>query len=128
MVCINYISKKPYENNDIEVIVDDIGTLSLNEKQEEEILGHSNLPVITNKYDPVFKKRRYELVDEPKKQPNRRFLHCDFPIKVIMDCRTDESRNLKKNLGFRLHNLINTQEKTELKPIKDAFEGEYMKT
>ena len=45
-----------------------------------------------------------------------------------MDCRTDESRNLKKNLGFRLHNLINTQEKTELKPIKDAFEGEYMKT
>ena len=128
MVCINYISKKPYENNDIEVIVDDIGTLSLNEKQEEEILGHSNLPVITNKYDPVFKKRRYELVDEPKKQTNRRFLHCDFPIKVIMDCRTDESRNLKKNLGFRLHNLINTQEKTELKPIKDAFEGEYMKT
>ena len=128
MVCINYISKKLYENNDIEVIVDDIGTLSLNEKQEEEILGHSNLPVITNKYDPVFKKRRYELVDEPKKQPNRRFLHCDFSLKVIMDCRTDESCNLKKNLGFRLHNLINTQEKTELKPIKDAFEGEYMKT
>ena len=128
MVCINYISKKLYENNDIEVIVDDIGTLSLNEKQEEEILGHSNLPVITNKYDPVFKKRRYELVDEPKKQRNRRFLHCDFPLKVIMDCRTDESCNLKKNLGFRLHNLINTQEKTELKPIKDAFEGEYMKT
>ena len=33
------------------VIVDGIGTLSLNEKQIEEKLIHKNLPVITNKYD-----------------------------------------------------------------------------
>ena len=49
------ISKKTYENNDIEVIVNDIGTLWLNEKHVEEKLGHKNLPVITNKYDPVYK-------------------------------------------------------------------------
>ena len=41
------ISKKTYENNDIEVIVNDIGTLWLNEKHVEEKLGHKNLPVIT---------------------------------------------------------------------------------
>ena len=49
------ISKRTYENNDIEVIVDDIGKLWLNEKHVEEKLGHKNLPVITNKYDPVYK-------------------------------------------------------------------------
>ena len=67
------ISKKTYENNDIEVIADGIDTLGLNEKHVEEKLGHKNLTVITNKYDPVSKKHRYELVDKPKKQPNRRF-------------------------------------------------------
>ena len=49
------ISKRTYENNDIEVIVDDIGKLWLNEKHVEEKLGHKNLPVITNKYDSVYK-------------------------------------------------------------------------
>ena len=76
------VSKKTYENNDIEVIVGGIGTLWLNEKHVEEKLGHKNLPVITNKYDPVYKKHRYELVDKPKKQPNRRFLRSDLALKV----------------------------------------------
>ena len=122
------IGKETYENNDIEVIVDGIGMLWLNEKHIEEKLGHKNLPVITNKYDPVYKKHRYELVDKPKKQPNRRFLCSNFALKVIMDCRTDESCNLKRNLGFRLHDVINTKEQTVLKSIKDAFEGEDMQT
>ena len=122
------ISKKTYESNDIEVIVDGIGTLWLNEKHIEEKLGHKNLPVITNKYDQVYKKHRYELVDKLKNQPNRRFLHSDLALKVIMDCRTDESCNLKRNLGFRLHDVINTKEQTVLKSIKDAFEGEDIQT
>ena len=117
------ISKKTYENNDIEVIVDGIGTLWLNEKHIEEKLGHKNLPVITNKYDQVYKKHRYELVDKPKKQPNRRFLRSDLALKVIMDCRTDQPYNLKRNLGFRLHDVINTKEQTVLKSIKNVFEG-----
>ena len=116
------------ENNDIEVIVDDIGTLWLNEKHIEEKLGHKNLPVITNKYDPVYKKRTYELVNKVKKQPNRRFLRSDLALKM-MDCRTDESCSHKRNLGFRIHDVINTKEKrTVLKSIKDAFEREDMQT
>ena len=71
------ITKKAFENNGIEVIVDAIGTLWFNEKNVEEILGHKNLPVITNKYDSVYKKHRYELVDNSKKQQNRRFLRSD---------------------------------------------------
>ena len=105
------INKKTYENNGIEVIVDGTDMLWLNEKHIEEDLGHKNLPATTNKYDPVYKKHRYELVNIPKMQPNRRFL-----------------RSLKRNLGFRLHNVTNTKEQTVLKPIKDAFEGEDMQT
>ena len=45
-----------------------------------------------------------------------------------MNCRTDESCDLKKNLGFKLHDVINTKEQTVLESIKDAFEGEDMQT
>ena len=94
----------------------------------EEKLGHKNLPVITNKYDPVYKNHRYELENRPKKQPYRRFLRSDLALKVIMDCRTDALCNLKKNVGFRLHDVINTKKQTVIKSIKDAFEGEDMQT
>ena len=122
------IGKETYENNNMEVIVDGIGTLWLNEKHIREKLGHKNLPVITKKYDPVYKKRRYELADKPNKQPNRTFLRKDLLLKITMDRRTDESCNLKKNLGFRLHDVINTKERTVINSIKDAFEREYMQT
>ena len=59
------ISQKTYEN--IEVIVDGIGMLWLNEKHVEKKLGHKNLMIITSKYDPAYKKHRYELVGKPKK-------------------------------------------------------------
>ena len=84
--------------------------LWLNKKHAEGKLGHKSLPVITNKYDPVYKKHRCDLVDKPKKQANRRFLCSDLTLKVIIDCRTDESCNVKRNLGFRLHDVINTKE------------------
>ena len=43
-----------------------------------------------------------------------------------MDHRTVESCNLKRNLEFRLHDVINTKEQKVLKSIKEAFEGEDM--
>ena len=43
-----------------------------------------------------------------------------------MDCRTDESYNFKRNLGFTLHYVINTKEQIVINSIKDAFEGEDM--
>ena len=61
------IDKETYKNNDIEAIVDNIGTLWLNEKHIEKKLGHKNLPFITNKYDQMYKKCRYKFVNEPKK-------------------------------------------------------------
>ena len=45
-----------------------------------------------------------------------------------MDCRTDKSCSLKKNLGSTLHDVINTKEQTIINTIKDVFEGEDMQT
>ena len=75
------INKETYKNNDIEAIVDSIGKLWLNQKHIQEKLGHKNLPAIENKCN--------QLVNEAKKQPNRRFLRSDLALKVIMDCRID---------------------------------------
>ena len=50
------ITKETLENNSIEVIVNSVSALWLNEKNIEEKLGHKNLPVITNKYDKIYKK------------------------------------------------------------------------
>ena len=61
------ITKETWENNGTEVIVDSVNALWLNEKNIEEKLGHKNLPVITNKYDKIYKKRRCELVNKPIK-------------------------------------------------------------
>ena len=98
----------------------------LNERHVQQQLRHKNLRAVTNKYDKEYRKRRYELIDESIKQSHRRFIRSDLALKIIMDCRTDESCNLKRNLGFRLHNVINTKQQTVMNSIKDAFEGENM--
>ena len=45
-----------------------------------------------------------------------------------MDCGTDESCNLKRNLWFRLYDVINTKEQTVINSIENAFKGENMQT
>ena len=76
-------------------------------KHTEEKLDHRYFPAITNRYNPIYKKHSFELVDQPNNQPNRKFLRNGLPLKVIMDHRTDESCDLKRNLGFNLHDVIN---------------------
>ena len=121
------ITKETLKNNGIEVIVDRVDSLSLNEKNIEEKVRHKNLPVITNKYDKIYKKSRYELVNKPIKQPNRTFLHINLALKIIMDCRTDKSCSFLKKLGFQLYDAINTKEKTIINSIKDALKGKIYK-
>ena len=49
-------------------------------------------------------------------------------LSVINDCRADELCNLKKDLRFRLHDVINAKKQVAINSIKDAFEGENMQT
>ena len=93
------ITKETYENNGIEVITDKFGELSLNERHIQQQLGHKNLPALTNKYDKEYKKYKKcrSKLNESKKQSCRRFIHYNLALKIIMDCRTDESCNLIRN-------------------------------
>ena len=122
------IPKEIFENNGIEVIVDTVNALWLNEKNIEEKLGHKNLPVISNRYNQIYKKSRYELVNKPIKQSNGKFLHINLALKIIIDCRTDKSCSLKKKSGFKLYDMINTEEQTIINSIKGTFEGENIQT
>ena len=45
-----------------------------------------------------------------------------------MNSRTDELCKFKRNLGFTLHDVINTKEQTVINSIKDAFKGQNMQT
>ena len=90
-----WILPKKHENNGIEVITEKFSKLWLNERHIQQQLGLENLPALTNKYGEEYKKCRYEL-NGSTKQSHRRFIHNDLALKIIMNCRTDESCNLKK--------------------------------
>ena len=80
-------SLKKHGKNGLEVGVDNNSIFWLHEKHTEEGLDHTNLSVLTSTYHSDYRKHRYELVDEPKDQPNRIFLHENLAIKIIMHCR-----------------------------------------
>ena len=123
------ITKGRYESNGIEVIAVKFAESWLNERHIQQQLELKNLPALTKKYSEEYKKCRYELTHDPIKQPYRRFIRNDLmDCKIIMDCRANESCNLARNLGFTLHDVINTKEQTIINSIKDAFEGENMET
>ena len=89
------ISRKTYERNGIEAIVDNDRILWLNDKHIEEGLDHKNLQEITIKYHSDHRKHRYELETEPNKQCNRIFTDEILPVKVIMNCRTTSAHKFK---------------------------------
>ena len=66
-------------------------------KEYRKKLGRKNVPAISNKYNKIYKKRRYELINKTIKQSDRGFLHINLALKIIIDCRTDNSCSLKKN-------------------------------
>ena len=109
------ITKATYEASGIKVVTENLNNLWLNERHVETQLGLTNLSALTNKYIKKYngykeyKKQRSEL-NISTKQPNRRFISVELALKIIINCRTDESCNLKRNLGFALHDVINTKE------------------
>ena len=100
------ISRKKYERNGIETIVDNDGILWLNEKYIEEGLDHKDFQEITTKYNSNNRKDRFELVEEPKKQCNRIFRDEKLAMKLIMNYRTRASHKFWVRLGFKQYDFI----------------------
>ena len=92
----------------------------LNEKHIEEGLDHKYLWVTTVNYLSDYRKGRYNLVVEPKKQPNKIFLHKRIANKVTKDCRTTAGRKPKTRLGFKQCDVIFTKEQSVLTKIKKS--------
>ena len=84
------ITNETYENSSIEVITDNFNKLWLNERHVEKQLGLTDLPALTNKYIKKYngykeyKKQRSEL-NESTNQPNKRFIHADLALKIIVE-------------------------------------------
>ena len=81
------ISRKSFERNGLETILDSDGILWSNKKLIEEGLDYNSLRVATVKCPSGYRKHRYELVDEPKnqitktkqkKQKNPEFLYTRY--------------------------------------------------
>ena len=75
------ISRKTYERNGTQTIVDNDGVLWLNEKYVEEGLDHKHLREITRKCHADHRKHRYELDNKSRKQCNRIFIDEKLAIK-----------------------------------------------
>ena len=99
-----------------------------NEKHKEESLYQKYLRVTTVKYLSGHRKHRYELVDQPKKQPNRIFIRKELATKVIMDCRTTAAHKFRTRLGFKQYDVILTNKQPVLKKMMSSFEGGNMQT
>ena len=53
---------------------------------------------ITIKYHSGYRKHKYELAHEPKKQPNRIFIDDNLLIKLIKDCKTTSAHKFRTKL------------------------------
>ena len=115
----------------IEVINDiDVNSIyfKLNEKHIETGMGHSNLPVVTNKYDPKYKKYLFGLADKLNYQPFRRFSHNDLAEKLVKIIRADKIDVFKRRIRFNVIDTFSAKQQTLTKIIKEVFKGEDIQT
>ena len=121
------ISRKTFEKNGVETIVDSDEILQLHENIQikDQFI---NICQRLQCYLSNHRKYRYELVDKPKKQPNRFFISNELANKVIIDCRTTAAHIFKVKLGFKPYYNIQTKEQPVLAKTKSSFGGENAQT
>ena len=122
------ISRKTYERNGIETIIDNDGILWSNEKHLEEGLDHKDLQEITTKYHSDHRKYNYELDNKSKNQCNIIFMDEKSAIKLIVYCRTIRAHKFRTRLGFKDYDVFLTKEQRVRTKIMYTFKGENMQT
>ena len=85
-------------------------------------MGHSNLPVATNKYDPMYKKCRFELVNESEYHPSRRFIRNDLAEQLVKTFKTPNIKALIRGSTFNVVDVFNTKQQSIAEKIKKIFE------
>ena len=91
---------------------------------DKEIKGKFKTNNLTHERIKKYKIHGSELIDSDKFM----YAHEGLIIPVIMYCRTRESCKFKRNLGFKLRDVINCKEQVVLESIKDTSEGENIQT
>ena len=72
----------------------------------------------------MYNKCRFELVDGPKPKPS--FIRNDLAEKLRRTLRKDNRNVFRKNFGFNVIDIFNTNEQSILEVIKEVFQGEDM--
>ena len=127
--CVNTIKVNKTDNKSvlwIEMIdiQKKLDVKNIHDLVDKEIKGKFKTNNITDEQTKKYKIHGSELIDGEKFM----YAHEGVIIPVTMHCRTPESCKFIRNLGFKLHDVINFKEQTVLELIKDAFEGEIIQT
>ena len=86
--------QKNVRKSNVETIVENGGTLQLNEKPVEKRLEDKILRINTGKFNSGHWKHRSNLLDEPNNQPNGILMDKESAIKIIMVCKTRASTKI----------------------------------
>ena len=116
------IIKETWGKNGIEAIVSKNGELWINEKHVEQSMGHSNLPVVTSRYDPMYKKCRFQLVNEPKYRPCRSLIHNDLAKQLVKTLKVPNINALRRGLVYSIVDILNSKQIPITEKTKEIFE------
>ena len=76
----------------------------------------------------MYKKCRFELVDEPEYHPFKRFISNHLAEKLVKTLRTNKIDTFRRSLGFNVIDVFNTKEQSVLEATKEVFGGEDIAT
>ena len=85
--------------------------LNIHDLVDKEITGKFKTNNPTDKQIKKYKIHGSKLID------GKKFMYAHVIIPVIMHCAKPESFKFKRNLGFKLHNVINCKEQTVLESM-----------
>ena len=122
------ISRKTYERNGVETVLDNDGILWLHENYIEEELDHKNFLEFATKYHSSHRKHNFGLVDETNKTTQQNFYTKGIRDQSNTDCKTTVAYKLRTRVGFKQYDVILTNEQSVLIIRKSLFEGESIQT
>ena len=76
----------------------------------------------------MYKKCKFELVDEMKYHPFRRFIRNDLAEKLGKTYKTDKINAFRMSLGFNVVHTFSSKQQSITETINDIYQGENIRT